>query len=69
MPRCHAALFTASHIGHTELLKLRRQSIDESLNTIILHSFVNQNRIFYEDLALLKRNFMEHGVTDKLNFR
>jgi hypothetical protein len=40
-------------VDQDEFLRLRRQSINESLDTIRSHSSIEQNRIVFEDLLSL----------------
>ncbi len=62
----YAEACTTPRFEQSELLRLRRQSIDDSLNTIRSQSSMDQNRIMFENLTVLKNNLMELKDNDNL---
>jgi hypothetical protein len=53
-------MYTIPRFEHSTLLRLRRQSIDDSLSTIRSRSSPEQNHAIFEDLIELKKNLMEN---------
>ncbi len=62
--RYNTEMCTTPCFEHSTLLRLRRQSIDDSLSTIRSRSSSEQNHVIFEDLIELKKNLMENTNTD-----
>jgi len=62
--RYNTEMYTTPCFEHSTLLRLRRQSIDDSLSTIRSRSSPEQNHIIFEDLIELKKNLMENTNTE-----
>lgn len=62
----YAEACTTPRFEQSKLLRLRRQSTDDSLNTIRSQSSMDQNRIIFENLTMLKNNLMELKDNDNL---
>jgi len=62
--RYNTEMYTTPNLEHSTLLRLRRQSIDDSLSTIRSRSSLEQNHVIFEDLIELKKNLMENTNTD-----
>jgi hypothetical protein len=58
--RYNTEMYTTPRFEYSTLLRLRRQSIDDSLSTIRSRSSPEQNHIIFEDLLELKKNLMEN---------
>jgi len=62
--RYNTEMCTTPCFEHSTLLRLRRQSIDDSLSTIRLWSSPEQNHVIFEDLIELKKNLMKSTSMD-----
>jgi hypothetical protein len=62
--RYNTEMYTTPRFEHSTLLRLRRQSIDDSLSTIRSRSSPEQNHIIFEDLIELKKNLMKNTNTE-----
>jgi len=62
--RYNTEMCTTPRFEHSTLLRLRTQSIDDSLSTIRSRSSPEQNHIIFEDLIELKKNLMKNTNTE-----
>jgi len=58
--RYNTEMYSTPRFEHSTLLRLRTQSIDDSLSTIRSRSSPEQNHIIFEDLIELKKNLMKN---------
>jgi len=54
-------MIITSTIDYMDLMLLRRQAINESLDTVRTNSSKEQNQILFNDLVSLKRNLMDNN--------
>jgi len=60
-PEHHTNMTITSTIDYTDLMRMRRQAINESLDTVRTTSSKEQNQMLFDDLVSLKRNLMDNN--------